>query len=43
MAETKYPILDKIKDLGAYIAITVGVLYIVKLVFGLTFSIGLNF
>jgi len=44
MADTvKYPMLEKVKDTSAYIAILVGVLYIIKLVFGLTFEFGINF
>jgi len=43
MATTEYPILEKVKDLAAYIPIAVGVLYITKLVFGLSFNFGINF
>ena len=38
-----FPVLEKIKESAGYIVIAVGALYIIKLVFGLTFSIGLNF
>ena len=45
MPDNKFPLLEKIKDSAGYIVVVVGALYIVKLVFGLTFNggIGLNF
>ena len=43
MTDVKYPLLEKIKESSGYIVIAVGALYIIKLVFGLNFSFGLNF
>ena len=39
----KFPLLDKIKESAGYLVVVVGALYIVKLVFGLTFDFGINF
>ena len=45
MAENKFPLLEKIKDLAIPLVTVVGVLYIIKLVFGLYFegNIGIGF